>query len=175
MPKLNVRQKNWLLSAHVSFAALWTGSVVSIFLLSLKNQQATDVAETTAFHAAANLLDDWIVIPSAIGAVVTATALCWVTNYGFTKFYWVMAKWGLTTALIGFGTGLLFPWSHTAERLSALEGLQAAIDPIYQFDTRAVLWGSAFQVVLLLVIIGISVLKPWGRRTLKSSLKTESR
>lgn len=80
MPKLSVHQKNWLLSAHVGFAALWTGAVLSMFLLSLRNTSSTKPDALHALNSAITLLDDWIVIPSAIGSVVTATFLCWVTN-----------------------------------------------------------------------------------------------
>jgi hypothetical protein len=125
MPKLSTGQKNWLLSAHIGFAALWTGAVLSMFLLSLRNTSSINADVLNALDSAINLLDDWIVIPSAIGSVVTATFLCWVTNYGFTKFYWVITKWFLTTGLVVFGTFWLFPWGNTAERLSAQNGLQA--------------------------------------------------
>jgi hypothetical protein len=166
MPKLSIQQKNWLLSAHIGFAALWTGTVLSMFLLSLRNTKAVNADTLYALNSAINLLDDYIVIPSAIGSVITATFLCWMTNYGFTKFYWVIAKWILTTGLVVFGTFWLFPWGNVAEQISAQEGLQAFADPVYSFDAR-VLVGTLVQVLFLALIIGISVLKPWGKRPLK--------
>jgi hypothetical protein len=176
MPKLSISQKNWLLSAHIGFAALWTGAVLSMFLLSLRNTSSTNADVLNALDSAINLLDDWIVIPSAIGSVVTATLLCWGTNYGFTKFYWVITKWFLTTGLVVFGTFWLFPWGNTAERLSAQKGLQALDDSIYMFDARGVLFGTIIQALFLFIIIGISVLKPWGRRqsTVKSQASTNN-
>ncbi|BAY73512.1 hypothetical protein NIES23_63640 (plasmid) [Trichormus variabilis NIES-23] len=167
MPKLSVKLKNWLLSAHIGFAAFWTGSVLSMFLLSLRNMKATNADALYALNSAINLLDDYIVIPSAIGSVITATFLCWTTNYGFTKFYWVIAKWILTTGLVVFGTFWLFPWGNVAEDISAQKGLQAFDNLIYLFDARGVLTGTLIQVFFLVVIIGISVLKPWGRRPMK--------
>ena len=164
MSKLSLGQKKWLLSVHVGFAALWTGTVLSMFLLSLQNTSTTNAEAMYALNAAINLLDDWIVIPAAIGSVVTATALCWGTNYGFTKFYWVLAKWFLTTGLILFGTFWLFPWGNGAETISREEGLQAFSNSAYTFDAMGVLLGTVAQVFFLFVIIGISVLKPWGRR-----------
>lgn len=168
MPRLSINQKNWLLSAHVGFAALWTGAVLSMFLLSLKNRNSTSADILNALDSAINLLDDWIVIPSAIGSVVTATFLCWMTNYGFTKFYWVITKWILTTGLVVFGTFWLFPWGNAAEKLSEQEGLQAFGNPVYGFDAKGVLLGTLIQVLSLVVIITISVLKPWGRRPAKA-------
>ncbi len=174
MSKLSVNQKKWLLFPHVGFAALWTGAVLSMFLLSLRNTTSANADVLNTLNSVINLLDDWIVIPSAIGSVVTATLLCWVTNYGFTKFYWVITKWFLTTGLVVFGTFWLFPWGNTAERLSAQDGLQALSDPIYQFDAKGVLLGTIIQVLCLCVIIGISVLKPWGRRPNKANDQVDS-
>ena len=166
MLKLTIPQKKWLLSAHICFAALWAGTVSSMFLLSLRNTQPTSAEVIIALNSAINLLDDWLVIPSAIGSVTTATFLCWGTNYGFTKFYWVITKWILTTGLIIFGTFWLFPWGNTAEVLSQQQGLQALDNPTYGFDARGVLLGTLVQVIFLVVIISISVLKPWGRRSI---------
>ena len=122
MPKISIQQKNWLLTTHVGFAALWSGAVLSMFLLSLRNTKALNAEALYALNSAITLLDDFIVIPAAIGSVLTATLLCWTTNYGFTKFYWVISKWFLTTALVVFGTFWLFPWGNGAEEISAQEG-----------------------------------------------------
>lgn len=147
-----------------------------MFLIALRNNSTANADILFALNSVINLLDDFIVIPAAIGSVVTATLLCWQTNYGFFKFYWVMTKWILTTGLIVFGTFWLFPWGNTAEAISALrnsvgtaqaEGLDAFNNSIYTFDAKGVLIGSAIQVLLLFVIIVISSVKPWGRRLIK--------
>jgi hypothetical protein len=167
MPKFSIVQKKWLLSIHIGFAALWLGTVLSMFLLSVRNIGSNDAKVLNTLNSAINLLDDWIVIPAAIGSVVTATLLCWGTNYGFTKFYWVIVKWILTTSSIALGTFWLFPWGNAAEMLSSEEGLKALSNPVYEFDAWGVLLGTLAQVFCLLIIIIISVLKPWGRRLTK--------
>jgi hypothetical protein len=165
--KLSLHQKNWVLAFHIGFAALWTGTVLSMFLIALRNNNTANADILFALNWVINLLDDFIVIPAAIGSVVTATILCWQTNYGFFKFYWVITKWILTTGLILFGTFWLFPWGNTAEVIAQSEGLGAFNNSIYRFDVKGVLIGSAIQVSLLFVIIVISTLKPWGRRLIK--------
>lgn len=169
MAKLGIKSKNWLLLAHIGFAALWTGAVLSMFLLSLRNTASASGDALYTLDSAINLLDDYIVIPAAIGSVLTATVLCWGTNYGFTKFYWVITKWIMTTGLVVFGTFWLFPWGNRAERISVQEGLNALANPVYAFDVKGVLIGTLIQALCLVVIIGISVLKPWGRRSAKQT------
>ncbi|MDX2213130.1 MAG: hypothetical protein SFY66_07560 [Oculatellaceae cyanobacterium bins.114] len=167
--KLNLQQKNWVLSFHIGFATLWTGAVVSMFLIASRNNSTGSADILFALSSVINLLDDFIVIPAAIGSVVTATILCWQTNYGFFKFYWVIIKWILTTGLMIFGTFWLFPWGNMAEDLALSEGLNALKNPVYVFDARGVLIGSVVQASLLFIIIVISTLKPWGRRVVKQS------
>jgi hypothetical protein len=171
MSRLSIKQKNWLLSAHIVFATLWTGTVLSMFLLALRNKDSANPDILYALNSAINLLDDFVVIPSAVGSVLTATFLCWQTNYGFFKFYWVITKWILTVGLVIFGTFWLFPWANVATDISSSQGLRAFDNPIYSFDAKGVLVGTIVQVVFLFVIIGISVLKPWGRRPIKEQAK----
>ena len=85
--------------------------------------------------------------------MLTATALCWTTNYGFTKFYWVITKWVLTTGLVVFGTFWLFPWGNEAEQLAAQSGLQALDSAAYAFDAKGVLIGTLVQAVFLVIIM----------------------
>jgi F0F1-type ATP synthase assembly protein I len=82
MPKISIQQKNWLLSAHIGFAALWTGTVLSMGLLAYRNTHSANPDALYALNSAINLLDDYVVIPAAMGSVLTATLLCWTTNYG---------------------------------------------------------------------------------------------
>jgi hypothetical protein len=172
--KLSIKQKNWLLSVHIGFAAIWTGTVLSMFLIALKNRSSINPDVLYAFNTLINFLDDFVVIPAAIGSVITATLLCWQTNYGFTKFYWVITKWFLTMGLVIFGTFWLYPWANVAADISKAEGLQAFQNGIYRFNTIGVLIGTLIQVLFLCIIIGISVLKPWGRRLIKENAQASS-
>ncbi len=65
---------------------------------------------------------------------------------------------------MAFGTFWLFPWGNSAERISAQTGLQALDSAVYAFHAKGVLMGTLIQTLCLVIIIGISVLKPWGRR-----------
>ncbi len=167
MAKLSIRQKNWLLSAHVAFAALWTGTVLSMFALAMSNQHSNNADVLHALNSAINLLDDYVVIPAAVGSLLTGTLLCWLTVWGFFKHYWVIAKWIGTVTLIVTGTFWLYPWANAATAISEAQQLQALENPLYCFDAKAVLMGTIMQVVCLLALIAISFLKPWGRRSVK--------
>lgn len=166
MPKLNVKQKNWLLSGHVASGSLWLGVALAMVLMTVANLKTTNGDELYAINAIVKLLDDFVVIPMAIVSALTGTLLCWLTVWGFFKFYWVITKWITTTALIVFGTFWLGPWTNSMTSISDSERVKALTNPLFMFNTRGVIIGGVIQVSCLLVIIFISIIKPWGRQNL---------
>jgi hypothetical protein len=164
MNKLSVKPKNWLLASHVAFIAIWAGTVLSMVLILLVNRNTANGDELYALNRIVKLLDDFVVIPTAIATVLTGGLLCGLTVWGFVKFYWVIVKWITTLALVIFGMFWLFPWSNAMTSISNTERLKALENPLYVFDDKGIVIGSVTQVLCLLVIIAISVLKPWGRR-----------
>jgi hypothetical protein len=168
MAKLNIKQKNWLLSAHVASGSIWFGAAMCMVAIAFKNAHTTNGDELYAINATLKLLDDFVVIPSANLSLLTGGLLCWLTIWGFFKHYWVIVKWVATVTLIAVGTAWLGPWVNAATSISDIERSQALSNPLYTFDIKGVLIGGAIQNLCILAIIAISVLKPWGRRVVKT-------
>jgi hypothetical protein len=162
--KLNVKQKNWLVSLHVSSGAIWLGTGLCLVIMGAKNIHETSGDALYAVNEICKLLDDFVIIPTATISLVSAFFLSWFTNWGFFKHYWVIAKWVLTVLAIVFGTFWIGPWINAMTSISAAERLKALENPLYMFDNQGMLWGGIVINVTLLVIIAISLLKPWGRR-----------
>ncbi|KAB8320321.1 hypothetical protein SD81_001540 [Tolypothrix campylonemoides VB511288] len=171
MNKLSVKQKNWLLASHVAFGGIWFGTALCMIAIALSNRNTPNGDELYAINSVMKLLDDWVIIPSAILSLVTGGLLCWLTIWGFFKHYWVIVKWIATVTLIVTGTIWLGPWTNMMTAISAAERIQALQNPLYVFDQNGVLVGAIIQTSCILAIIGISVLKPWGRRNIKKQEK----
>ncbi len=171
VPKLNVKQKNWLLSGHVASAGIWFGTSLCMVLIALSNRNTTNGDELFAINSVLKLLDDFVIIPSATLSSITGGLLCWLTTWGFAKHYWVIVKWIATVTLIVVGTAWLGPWTNAITAISQTQRLQALQNPLYVWDQKTLIIGAIAQTISLLVIIGISVLKPWGRR--KSKVQSE--
>jgi hypothetical protein len=167
--KLSVKQKNWLLSAHVAFGGIWFGTALCMVAIALSKRHISNGDELYGINSALKLLDDFVIIPSATLSLVTGGLLCWVTIWGFVKHYWVIVKWVATVTLIVTGTIWLGPWVNAMTAISQVERIQALQNPLYVFDQKAVLLGGTIQTFCLLAIIAISVLKPWGRRRIGNS------
>jgi hypothetical protein len=162
--KLSVKQKNWLLSVHIAIAGIWFGTALIMVVIGLSNTNTTSGDALYAINAILKLLDDFVIIPAAIGSLLTGALLCWLTIWGFVKHYWVITKWVATITLIIFGSFWLGPWTNAATSISEVERLQALSNPLYMFDVKGMIIGGAITTLSLLTIIAISTLKPWGRR-----------
>jgi hypothetical protein len=168
MKKLNVKQKNWLVSAHVISGATWFGTAICMVAISLKNIGNNNGDMLYAINSILKTLDDFVIIPTAIASLLTGALLSWLTIWGFFKHYWVIAKWIGTVTLITIGTIWLGPWVNAITSISETERVQALTNPLYVFDVQAALIGGAIQTLSVAFIIAISILKPWGKRVTKS-------
>lgn len=175
MKKLSVKQKNWLLSFHVAFGGIWFGTALCMVAVALaKGGKSFNGDELYAINYVLKFLDDFIIIPAANLSLLTGGLLSWLTIWGFFKHYWVIFKWVATVTLIVVGTIWLGPWVNAMTAISESERLQALHNPLYVFDQKAMLVGAIIQTICVLFIIAVSVLKPWGRRIIKSQDEKES-
>lgn len=169
MKKLSVKPKNWLVSLHVASGGLWLGAAFCIVATAIVKRNTTNGDELYAINSVLKFIDDWVIIPTAMLSLLTGGLLSWLTIWGFTKHYWVIAKWIATVMLIVTGTIWLGPWLNAMTALSDVERLQALHNPLYVLDQQRVIVGGLIQTSCLFAIIAISVLKPWGRRLMQSS------
>ena len=162
--KLSLQPKNWLVSAHVATVGVWLGTALCMIAIALHNLKATDGDELYTVNTVMKLLDEVVIIPAASASLFTGALLSGLTNWGFVKYYWVIAKWFATISLIVFGTFWLGPWTNAITSISEELRLQALQNPVYMFTDRATIVGGIVQTISLLAIVAISVIKPWGRR-----------
>ena len=171
MAKVTPKQKQWLIAAHVIIGSIWFGTAVCMVFISVLNRNTTDGNVLYALNSLLKDLDDFVIIPAATLSLLSGAVLCALTIWGFFKYYWVIAKWIATVALIVTGTIWLGPWVNAITAISEAERLSAWENPLYAFDRRGVLIGGAIQTVCILGIILISFVKPWGKRLLEGKAK----
>lgn len=164
MKKLSLKGRAWLKGFHIFFCCAWVGTALSMLLLGFVKGQTPNGDELYAFNASIKLLDDFIIIPAALGSLVTGLLICWLTNWGFFKFKWIVFKLISTIAQILFGTFWLGPWTNGATAISGAERAMALQNHTYAyFREMGNLFGS-LQALLLIIVVFISVLKPWGKK-----------
>ncbi len=146
----------------------WVGSVLAVlFLLSIRDGSA--LAQSYDISELSKKIDDQLIIPFAMLSLVTGLVLCSVLNWGFVRHWWVVVKGLMTVSFIVFGTIALGPWlNKSAEIASATSGATSLMGLITQQDrlylqlSRFLSVGVPIQMLLLLMVVVISYVKPWG-------------
>lgn len=162
--KLGLKGKAWLKGFHILVSGIWVGAGICLLLLGFLKGHTPNGDELYAFNLAMKIIDDYIIIPSAMASLITGLLICWLTQWGFFKFNWIILKWVLTVAQILFGTFFLGPWTNGATAIANTERALALQNSTYLYFREMNSFYGSIQVALLIVMVFISVFKPWGKR-----------
>jgi uncharacterized membrane protein len=168
--KLNPRGQRWLKSLHVLFASVWVGAAV---VLGAKQffVNPSDGGELYGILSTMNFVDYFVIIPGAVGILLTGIVYSVWTNWGWFKHKWILVKWIICIYGIAFGTYPLGPWLDGLVDRSKEQGLRALSDPSYVHNEHMLRIFGTFQILTLIFAIFISVLKPWEQKERTKSTK----
>lgn len=169
MAQLTGKAKLWLVSSHVVIAAVWFGTALTMVAIGLYANQNSSGDALYTVQSLLAYLNDYLLMPAATLSILSGTALCVLTVWGFFKHYWVIAKWVGTVTVITAISGWVGPWVYAATDIADAERLNALQNPLFLFDQKAAVIGGGLEVMALLGLILISFLKPWGRRPVKAA------
>ena len=150
---------------HLLLAGIWIGGAVALTLL-LFALSPDDAHGMYIKSRALQLIDDWMIIPGAVGCFLTGLVYAIWTKWGFFKHHWITVKWVLTVAMIAFGTVALGPWINgNVYPVAEIARYADAGNAEYAHNLlQSKIWGS-LQTSLFLFIFAISVLKPWKKKS----------
>jgi len=158
MKKLSGTGIKVLKIVHLIFAFMWFVGALGIMLL-LTTLSTQESHELYMRSLATKRLDDLLIIPGALGCLLTGIIYGIWTNWGFFKHRWLTIKWILTVAAVLFGTFIMGPWvdGNIYEDVA-----KYTMDNSEFFSNvhNTIVWGGV-QIFALLFLIAISVLKPW--------------
>ena len=160
MKKLGARGQRWLKVFHLFSACLWVGAAV---VLSVKQffVRPADGGELYGITSTMDFVDIFIIIPGAIGVLLTGLIYSIWTNWGWFKHRWITVKWIICAYGVAFGTYPLGPWMSGLAKISKEKGLAALSDPTYLHNRTMLYCFGTFQVATLIFAVFVSVLKPW--------------
>jgi len=164
MAILGSRGQKWLKMVHLFFAALWVGGAFALLLLLFSLDASHDM-ELYGLNRAMRLVDDFVIIPGAVGLLLTGILYATLTPWGWFRHRWITAKWLVNLYGVIFGTFLLGPWLNSLAPLAYEAGLAALAQPEYQARLHLLRSWGTFQFTTILFAVVISVLKPWRKRT----------
>jgi hypothetical protein len=164
MAKLSAGGRAWLKGLHLLFAGLWIGGALSLIMLELLLPAAGGGDELYAMHLCIRMVAVWIVIPTALGSLLTGALFCGLTNWGFFRYRWIVYKWIVTLAAAIFGVVWLGPWISSLLAIVG-QGREIAREaPDYDRLVQLVFYFGSLQALVLIATLFVSTYKPWGRR-----------
>ncbi|MCF8011574.1 MAG: DUF2269 family protein [Clostridiales bacterium] len=176
MKKLGLKGQRWLKGIHIFLCSLWLGAGISITLLGFTKCYIPDGDMLYAVHECIKIIDYFVIIPASNAVLITGIIFSLLTNWGFFKYKWILVKWLFILGQILIGTCLLGPWQSKAMAVVREHGAQALQNDMYLYNIQMMNYVGLLQFILLVIVVFISVFKPWGKRkkvTNKTS-KTES-
>ena len=162
MQKLGKNGLKWLKGFHLLAVSCWIGGGLALFLLYFLKADIDDGRVLYGINQSIHHVDMLlIVIPGAIGCLLTGLIYGFFTNWGFIKHNWLTFKWIMTVSTILFGTFFLGPWETEMMNISGELGITALNDSSYLYSQKMnFIWGG-IQTFLLMVTVFISIFKPW--------------
>lgn len=167
MPQLSPDGQKILKMFHILFAVMWIGSGLAMITLMFLSAPANG-SELYMRSYVLKIIDDFLLIPGAVGCLFTGLFYGLFTKWGFFRHRWLAVKWVMTVAQILFGTFVLGPWVNGNVEICRVLGEAAMSDPgLLHNLAMSKTWGTA-QVALLLPYIVISVKKPWKGKAVRA-------
>ena len=108
MKTLNTNGLRALKVVHLICAIIWIGSAIVMNLLRL----LVNVDNAAGMYYMAEILeaiDMQILVPGAVGCLLTGIVYGFFTKWGFFKHRWITVKWILTIFMISVGTFCMGP------------------------------------------------------------------
>jgi uncharacterized membrane protein len=159
--RLRGRSHDLALTAHIVSSVGWLGAAVLIAFLAVTAVLTGDSSLAEALRRTLDITP-WLSVPIGVVAVVTGAVLSLGTTWGLVRHWWVVAKIGISLAVVVTDLVVLAP--------AAREAVATGHAP------RALMDGAIAHCVVLTVATVLSVFKPrgrtpWGRRVLARSAR----
>ena len=156
--------RKWIIGIHIFSAGTWVGAALCMMLVQFLSRSPDDGGALYGFNMAVKLIDDFIIIPAAMGTLITGLLISLLTNWGFFKHAWVGFKWVVTVGAIIFGTFWLGPWVNGMTALADSLRLAALTNEAYLHARLMNTVFGSMQASILAATIFVSVFRPWGKK-----------
>lgn len=155
---------------HILLAGSIMGGLISVLsILILKSTGRFDVDTFQADFIILTIFK-WLVSYSFLGLLATTFIYGLFTEWGFVKYRWIITKWVLVSgmfAIVWFGLGPAINGLTSISDAGLSQGIMSA--QYSSFNDKALVYSIA-EVILTIIVAGVSVLKPWGIRNVKKCM-----
>lgn len=147
------------LTAHVTFSVGWLGAVAAYLAPAIVGLTSSDVEVIRACHVAMRLMGWFVIVPLALGALVTGLIQSLCTEWGIFRHYWIATK--LVLAIVAV-TILVMHMRGTVSGLGGMTREALASASSSHLKLHLVVHAAGGMIVLLAATT-LSIFKPWGK------------
>lgn len=160
---------------HIVFAASILGSLLAILIILMVKQNNYMITENT-FVVDLSILKilTWGVNYSFFALMLTSFLFGLFTEWGFIKQRWLIFKWIIVLSMFAvtwFGLGPAIN-GMTSISDSGLSNSTMRLEYL-NFQHKAIVY-ILIELVSILLVFGVSVIKPWGIRNVKRQIKQKT-
>jgi hypothetical protein len=160
------------LTIHLTFSVGWIGAVIAYLALDIAAVLSTDREMVRAAWIGMELTGWFVIVPLAVGSLLTGLVMSLGTTWGLFRHYWVLISFVLTT-----GATIILV-SHMPDVSAAAAMVRTANGAELHGSGRGDLLHAGGGLIVLLVIATLNVYKPrgmtpygWRRRFTSTELR----
>jgi hypothetical protein len=90
-------RRKLVLAIHLAVSVGWVGAVLAYVALGVAARSGTDLQTVRGAWVAMELVGWWVLVPLAIGSVLTGLVMALGTKWGLFRHYWVLISFAVTT------------------------------------------------------------------------------
>ncbi len=150
---------------HLIGAMLWTGGIACILAALLTSVQQASPEAVLAQIALVETFDYFVIIPSVALCIAVGFMYGFRTGWGFAAHTWVLLKWVLFLVACVPAALFFLPLLEGMREFVVHYGLEALTMDGFNANLLILVAMVAVQLILSIVMIGISAYKPFkGKR-----------
>ena len=162
------RRRPWLSGAwrkavvlvHIVGSVGWLGVTATFVVLTISLLAVRDAATLRSGYAVHELMVTWLARPAALLTLGTGLLLSFGTQWGLTRYWWVLAKLVLLVATVAVTVSI------SPDTLAfAITYAEASGTPPYTEAQYVLVALAFFHVAMIGAATALSVFKPGRRRT----------
>jgi len=153
--RLTPRGRKFALAVHLLTSVGWIGAVLAYIALGLAASSSADSHRVRGAWESMELIGWYVLVPLAIGSLVTGLVMAVGTQWGLVRYYWVLFAFVMTT----LATVVLV--LHMPEVSAISEEARTADDSELE-GMGGDLFHAVLGLAVLLMILVLNIYKPPG-------------
>ena len=153
-----VRFRKLALTAHVACSVGWSGAIVAFLGLGIAGLATDDAGTASGVYVAMEVTGRYVLVPFAVGSLLTGVVQSLVTRWGLVRHYWVVAKLAITV----FAAAVLLMYLETLDALAVASRAASPGAGLGTAESLSPVLHAGAALALLLVATVLAVYKPRG-------------